>query len=63
MNLIVMLVFAAVLSVLGWNLYLLVAVASNRKYQLRTLIVRVVLSLLLFVILYVWWYFGLVAPE
>lgn len=63
MNLIVMLVFSAVLGVLGWNLYRLTTVTSNNRHQVRTLTARVLLSLLLFVVLYVCWYFGLIEPN
>jgi len=60
MQLMVMLIFAAVLGVLGWNLYLLVADTGRRR---RKLTVRVALSVSLFLFLYVSWYFGLVEPS
>lgn len=60
MQLIVMLVFAAVLGMLGWDLYRLIAGGGKSRRQVRNLVLRVALSLSLFVVLYVAWYFVLV---
>ena len=63
MKLIVLLIFAAVLGYMGWSLYLLVADTGKSKSLVRTLTMRVALSLLLFMLLYVAWYFGLIKPT
>ncbi len=63
MKLIVVVVFTLVLGFLGWSLYRLVADSGKTKGMVRALTMRVVLSMLLFVFLYVAWYFGLIQPN
>jgi hypothetical protein len=63
MKLIVVLVFTLVLGFLGWSLYRLVADPGKTKGMVHALTIRVVLSMLLFLFLYVAWYFGLVQPN
>ena len=63
MKLAVILVFAVVLGVMGRSLYLLASASGNNKSLVRTLTIRVVLSVLLFSALYVAWYFGLIEPN
>ncbi len=63
MQLFVMLIFAVVLGMLVWSLYRLIAAGSKSRQQVRTLTVRVALSLSLFVVLYVAWYFALVEAN
>ena len=63
MKLLVVFVFALILGFLGWSLYRLVADSGKTEGMVRALTIRVVLSMLLFLFLYVAWYFGLVQPN
>ena len=63
MKLIVVLIFALVLGFLGWSLYRLVTDTGQTKGVVRALTLRVLLSMVLFVCLYVAWYFGLIQPN
>jgi len=62
-KLLIVLVLAAIVASLGSGLYHLVRDEGRSKRMVNALTVRIVLSVLLFVLLFVAWRSGLIAPH
>jgi hypothetical protein len=63
MGLIVLLLFAAILASLGSALYYLLRSKGGSSGVVRALTVRIALSMLLFLLLMLAWYAGLIEPH
>lgn len=62
-KLLIVLVLAAIVASLGSGLYHLVRDEGRSKRMVNALTVRIVLSVLLFLLLFVAWRSGLIAPH
>jgi hypothetical protein len=62
-RILVIVVFIAILASLGSALYQLTRRGGDSKKMIRALAIRVGLSIALFLLLMILWYFGIIAPH